>query len=236
MCIVLPVHCLGLLFRVCLGKRRSENLLVDRQLRIEMSDRFESEEMPSLLEMTGFYQVDRRGEGFYTTRSDHFCFQMAYLFVLWLGEKAAEKVFTSLRLILWSIVLNRLFPLSKNRFLIMMDRGEHHSFSDLLRQLNLMIEEEQHFLQMLTDDQRESIGDLLKASKSISSDAEHRLMVNIEHVDDDYLLKSSKETSSKECFVVSSTLANSRTYYCAQRGTDARFIDYFRMSIVARSL
>lgn len=103
----------------------------------------------------------------------------------------------------------------------MVDRDEHHSFSDLLRQLNLTIEDEQHFLQKLTDDQRKSIEGLLNASKLISSDAEHRLMVNIEHVHDDYLLKSSKETSSKECFVVSNTLAKSRIYCGVERETFA---------------
>ena len=130
--------------------------------------------------------------------SVEFCFQMAYLFVLWLSETAAEKVFTSLRLLLWSTTLDRLLHRSKNRFLIMVNRDDHHSLWNLLHRLNLMIEEEQHFLHILTDDQRQAIKESLKASKLISSDEEHRLMVNIEHVDADYLLKSSKETSSND--------------------------------------
>lgn len=121
---------------------------------------------------------------------------MTYLFVLWLGEKPIEKVFTSLRIVLWSNVLNKLLDKSKNSFLMMFDPDINRSFIDLIHKLNLMNDEEQNFLEISSNDQQQTIENLLKNSKFISYDNDNRFMVNIEHVDNDYLLKSSKETSS----------------------------------------
>jgi len=121
---------------------------------------------------------------------------MNYLFVIWLGEKSIEKVFTSLRIILWSNVLNKLLNQSKNSFLMMFDSDINHLFIDFLHQLNLMKDEEQYFLEISPNDQQQTIENLLKNSKFISYDNDNRLMMNIEQVDNDYLLKSSKDTSS----------------------------------------
>jgi DNA-binding transcriptional regulator/RsmH inhibitor MraZ len=121
---------------------------------------------------------------------------MSYLFVIWLGEKPIDKVFTSLRIILWSNVLNKLLNQTKNSFFMMFDNDINQSFIDLLHKFNLMKDEEQNFLEISSNDQQQIIENLLKNSKFISYDNENRLMVNIEHIDNDYLLKSSKDTSS----------------------------------------
>ncbi|CAF4496183.1 unnamed protein product [Rotaria sp. Silwood2] len=120
---------------------------------------------------------------------------MTYLFVIWLGEKPIEKVFTSLRIILWSNVLNKIFHQTKNSFLMMFDNDLNRSFIDLIQKLNLINDEEQYFLEISTNDQQQTIENLLKNSKFISHDNDNRLIVNIEHVDNDYLLKSSKDIS-----------------------------------------
>jgi signal transduction histidine kinase len=73
----------------------------------------------------------------------------------------------------------------------------NRSFIDLIHNLNLMINEEEYFLEISSDDQQKIIENLLKNSKLISYDNDNRLIINIEHVENDYLLKSSKETSSK---------------------------------------
>jgi len=122
---------------------------------------------------------------------------MTYLFVIWLGEKAVEKIFTSLRIILWSGVLNKLLDQSKNSFLMMFDTDINRSFIDLIHKLNLINDEEQYFLEISSNDQQQTIENLLKNSNFISYDNDNRLLINIEHVDKDYLLKSSKETTSK---------------------------------------
>jgi len=121
---------------------------------------------------------------------------MSYLFVIWLGEKPIDKIFTSLRIILWSNVLNKLLNQTKNSFFMMFDNDINQSFIDLLHKFNLMKDEEQNFLEISSNDQQQIIENLLKNSKFISYDNENRLMVNIEHIDNDYLLKSSKDTSS----------------------------------------
>jgi len=121
---------------------------------------------------------------------------MKYLFVIWLGEKPIEKVFTSLRIILWSNVLNKLLNQSKNSFLMMFDRDINHLFIDFIHQLNLMKDEEQYFLEISSNDQQQIIENLLKNSKFISYDNDNRFIINIEHVDNYYLLKSSKDISS----------------------------------------
>lgn len=121
---------------------------------------------------------------------------MKYLFVIWLGEKAIEKVFTSLRIILWSNVLNKLLNESKNSFLIMLDKDKNQSFIDLIEKFNLINNEEKYFLELSSNDQQESIEKLLKNSKLISYDNDNRLMINIEHVEKDYLIKSSKDNSN----------------------------------------
>ncbi|CAF3394700.1 unnamed protein product [Rotaria sp. Silwood1] len=120
---------------------------------------------------------------------------MTYLFVIWLGEKPIEKVFTSLRIILWSNVLNKIFYQSKNSFLMMFDSDLNRSFVNLIQYLNLINDKEKYFLEISSNDQQQTIENLLKNSKFISYDNDNRLIVNIEHIDNDYLLKSSKETS-----------------------------------------
>ncbi|CAF1147680.1 unnamed protein product [Rotaria magnacalcarata] len=120
---------------------------------------------------------------------------MTYLFVIWLGEKPIEKVFTSLRIILWSNVLNKILRQSKNSFLMMFDIDTNRSIIDCIEKFNLLNDEEQDFLEISSNDQREKIETLLKSSKFISHDDDQRFLVNIEHVDQDYLIKSSKETS-----------------------------------------
>ncbi len=79
---------------------------------------------------------------------------------------------------------------------MMFDNDINQSFIDLLHKFNLMKDEEQNFLEISSNDQQQIIENLLKNSKFISYDNENRLMVNIEHIDNDYLLKSSKDTSS----------------------------------------
>ncbi|UJR36413.1 hypothetical protein I4U23_029136 [Adineta vaga] len=121
---------------------------------------------------------------------------MNYLFVIWLGEKPIEKVFTSLRILFWSNVLNKLLHQSKNSFLMMFDFDTNHSFIDLINKLHLMNDnEEQDFLQISSNEQQQIIENLLKNSHSISFDDDNRITINIEHVDRDYLIKSSNETS-----------------------------------------
>jgi len=115
---------------------------------------------------------------------------MNYLFVIWLGEKPVEKVFTSLRIILWTNVLNKLLYPSKNLFLLMFDMD-----INFLSQLNLLKDEEQYFLEISSNDQQQIIENLLKNSPLISYDNDMRMIVNIEHIDNDYLLKSVKESS-----------------------------------------
>lgn len=122
---------------------------------------------------------------------------MSYLFVIWLGEKPIEKVFTSLRISLWSNVLNKILNGSKNRVLMMFDNDTNRSFINLLERLDLINEEDHSFLEISSHDQQQIIENLLNNSKLISYDEDNRLMVNIEHVDKDYLLKSSNETSGK---------------------------------------
>jgi hypothetical protein len=121
---------------------------------------------------------------------------MKYLFVIWLGEKPIEKVFTSLRIILWSNVLNKILNQSKNSFLMMFDSDINRLFIDFLHQLNLMKNQEQYFLEISSNDQQQTIENLLKNSKFISYDNDNRLMINIEHIDNNYLLKSTNKTSS----------------------------------------
>ncbi|CAF4733423.1 unnamed protein product, partial [Rotaria socialis] len=111
------------------------------------------------------------------------------------SEKPIEKVFTSLRIILWSNVVNKILRQSKNSFLMMFDIDTNRSIIDLIEKFNLLNDEEQYFLEISSNDQQEKIETLLKSSKLISHDDDQRLLVNIEHVDQDYLLKSSKETS-----------------------------------------
>lgn len=122
---------------------------------------------------------------------------MNYLFVIWLGEKPIERVFTSLRIILWSNVLNKLLNQSKNSFLMMFDIDINRSFVDLLDKCNLMKDEKQDFLEISSNDQQKTIENRLKNSTLISYDNDNRLIVNIEHIDNDYLLKSSKDTSGR---------------------------------------
>ncbi|CAF1111220.1 unnamed protein product [Adineta steineri] len=120
---------------------------------------------------------------------------MTYLFVIWLGEKPIEKVFTSLRIILWSNVLNKLVDQSKNSFLMMFDSDVNRSFIDLIHKLDLMNDDEHYYLEISSNEQQQTIEKRLKNSNLISIDNDNRLTVNIEHADNDYLLKSSKETS-----------------------------------------
>ena len=120
---------------------------------------------------------------------------MKYLFVIWLNEKAIEKVFTSLRIILWSNVLNKLVDQSKNSFLMMFDEDINRSFIEILNKLNLMNNTEEYFLEISSNNQQERIENILKNSKLISFDNDNRLLVNIEHIDNDYLLKSTKDNS-----------------------------------------
>ena len=118
---------------------------------------------------------------------------MNYFFVIWLGEKPMEKIFTSLRILLWLNILNKLFNQSKNSFLFMFDID----LMEWINRLNLLKDEELNFLQISSADQQERFENLLKNSKLISYDNENRLMVNIEEIDNDYLLKSTKDLSSR---------------------------------------
>ncbi len=61
--------------------------------------------------------------------------------------------------------------------------------------LNLFKDDEQYFLEISSNDQQEIIENRLENSSLISYDNDKRMMVNIKHVDNDYLLKSVKETS-----------------------------------------
>ncbi len=123
---------------------------------------------------------------------------MSYLFVLWLGENPVEKVFTSFRIILWSNVLNKLLNQSKNAFLWMVDKEKNGLLMDLVDQFDLLKDAEQHFLEVADNDQQARIEELLKNSKLIFRYHDNQWMVNIEDVEQDYLLKSSKETSSRD--------------------------------------
>ena len=94
---------------------------------------------------------------------------MSYLFVIWLGEKPIEKVFTAFRVLLWSNVLNKLVHPTKSSFLMMFDSDMNRSFVELIQKLKLMNDnEEQNFLQISTNDQQQTIENLLKSSPFIS--------------------------------------------------------------------
>ena len=122
---------------------------------------------------------------------------MKYLFVIWLGEKPVEKIFTSLRIILWANALNKILEEFNNVFLMMLDINMNHSFIDLIDKLNLLNNVQKDFLEAASHDQRQILENLLKTSEIISHDCHNQLMINIEHIDQDYLLKTSKDTSSK---------------------------------------
>lgn len=121
---------------------------------------------------------------------------MTYLYVIWLGEKPIEKVFTSLRIVLWSNVLSKLVDHSKNAFLMMFDMDLNRSFIDLMSKLDLINIDEKAFLEITSNDQQQTIENILKSSPLISYDEDNRFLINIEHVEKDYLIKTSKETSS----------------------------------------
>lgn len=121
---------------------------------------------------------------------------MKYSFVIWLGDKPIEKVFTSLRIILWSNVLNKLLNQTKNSFLFMLDKDQNSLFIDLIERLNLLNNEDIFYLQISSNDQHESIENLFKTSKVISYDEDNRLMINTEYIDQDYLAKSSKDNTN----------------------------------------
>ena len=120
---------------------------------------------------------------------------MKHLFVIWLSENPIEKVFTSLRILLWSNVLNKLLDQSRNDFLLMFDEDTNQSFIEIMNKLNLMKNEEKYVLEIITNDQQERIEKSFQNSKLISFDQDNRLLVNIEHIDNDYLLKSTKDSS-----------------------------------------
>jgi hypothetical protein len=122
---------------------------------------------------------------------------MSHLFVFWLGDKPIEKAFTSLRIILWANVLNRLLSQPKSSFLMMFHPDTSRSFIDLFHNLHFLDDEEQDFLQISSADQQQTIEKQLQSSNLISYDGDNRMLVNIEHVDSDYLLKSSNDTSGK---------------------------------------
>ena len=123
---------------------------------------------------------------------------MTHLCVLWVGEQAAEKVFTSLRMVLWSTVLRQLGDQSSSHAcLLMIDQDSNGTFVDVLGKLNLMIDEKPAFLELATSDEQQAMESRLRGSPLVSVDHEDRLVVDIEHVDHDSLLKSSKEKSSK---------------------------------------
>ena len=123
---------------------------------------------------------------------------MNYLFVNWLGDKPLEKVFTSLRVVLWTNVLNKLLYASNKTFLFTFDQHEENqSFIDCLKRLELIQDGEQLFLQSPSNEQQEMMKNRLQTSPLISFDDDQRMLVNIEHVEKDYLLKSSKESSSR---------------------------------------
>ena len=77
----------------------------------------------------------------------------------------------------------------------MLDTDVNSEWMDLFSQWNLMKEEERDFLEISSDDQQKMIENRLKNSELISYDEDKRMMINVEHVDHDYLLKSSKESS-----------------------------------------
>ena len=130
-------------------------------------------------------------------------FQMTDLFVLWLGEEAAQKVFTSLRLVLWSSVLSQLGDQSKSRaFLLMIDEDSNRTSVNLVAKLDLLVDHKLDFLELATSDEQQAIESRLSASPLVSVDQDDRLIVDIEHVDQDSLLKSSKETFSKRAACV----------------------------------
>lgn len=122
---------------------------------------------------------------------------MNYLLVHWLGENPVEKIFTSFRILLWSNVFNRLLYSVKTKYLFMFEDEENRLFSEELNKFQLINDEEKSFVEKLSNEEREIMKNRLKDSPLISLDDDGRMMVNIEHVDKDYLLKSSKESSGR---------------------------------------
>lgn len=120
---------------------------------------------------------------------------MPYLFVIWPGDRPVEKVFTSLRLALWANVLNKLLSQGKNSFLMMFDSDTNRSFVELIRNSTFINDGEHDFLQMSSADQQQTIEKRLRSSNLISYDSDDRMLVNIEHLSKEYLLKSSNETT-----------------------------------------
>lgn len=79
----------------------------------------------------------------------------------------------------------------------MFEDEENRLFSEELNKFQLINDEEKSFVEKLSNEEREIMKNRLKDSPLISLDDDGRMMVNIEHVDKDYLLKSSKESSGR---------------------------------------
>lgn len=122
---------------------------------------------------------------------------MNTLFVNWIGEKPMEKIFTSLRIVLWTNVLSKLVQSSNKAFLFMFEHEENQAFIECFKRLELIQNGEKYFLERISNEQQEMMKNRLNASSFISFDDDERMIVNIEHVEKDYLLKSSKESSSR---------------------------------------
>ena len=122
---------------------------------------------------------------------------MSCLFVIWLGDRPIEKLFTSLRICLWLNIFNKLSNETKHLFLLMFDEETNRNFIDIvIHKLHLLENQQIYFLNKLESNPFDDEEFVKSQSNLISFDKDHRLVVNIEHVDSDYLLKSSKDTSS----------------------------------------
>ena len=79
----------------------------------------------------------------------------------------------------------------------MFEYEDNRLFIEELEKFQLINDEEKSFLEKASNEQEEIMKNLLKNSPLISFDEDKRMMVNIEHLDKDYLLKSSKESSGR---------------------------------------
>jgi hypothetical protein len=126
-------------------------------------------------------------------------FQMSDVFIVWPGEKTVEKVFTSLRLFLWSAVASQLVTDGCSRFFVMSDRTGNEDFLRLLAQMNLLVNETMHFLPQIDDHEKETIERALRASPLMSfEDDKKRLLLDQQQIENDFLLKTSTETTGKQ--------------------------------------
>lgn len=123
---------------------------------------------------------------------------MHQIYILWLTNQTIEKIFTSLRMIQWSTLIDKLLDYDHSQFLVLSDSHANEHFWELVQRYRFISNEKVRFLEKATFNDYTLINDRIKQSASISIDEDQRYRITIDDVDDDYLLKSTKETSSKE--------------------------------------